>query len=434
MQFTDSRADTQRRRFLRLGVSAVSLGSVPWAMAAAPPAQVQRRRAEHPRLLGMNIGAKNYDDAAYQQAMSRLDIVILGLYPGWRGDRGGHRFRELVRDLKQLNPSLLIGQYTILNESGDNIAKSASRDRIEKLDREDWWLRRADGAKTAWTDRYSAYDTNFTEWSRADSNGDRYPQWLAKRDHEQFFRAAPGLDVWYFDNVMIRSRVKKADWRRNGIDLPGRDPAVESAFRQGMADHWSAAQRLKPDALLFGNVDNDLSSPEYRGQLHGAFLEGMMGKSWSIDAREGWQGVLRRYLGVRANLRPPAIVAFNVSGRPDDYAFFRYAFCTSLMGEGHFSFSDATVGYSSVPWFDEYDVPIGKAIDPPPSGPWTNGIYRRRYERAMALVNPEAATLTAPVERGWSRLKAAQDRVTNNGEKVSELSLGPRSGLLLIRD
>lgn len=433
MTFIDRCAGTRRRRFLKLGVSAVSIG-VPWLMGAAPAAQAQTRSAEHPRLMGMNIGAKNYHEASYQHAMARLDIVILGLYPGWRGDRGGLRFRELVRDLKQLNPRLLVGQYTILNESADKLAQSANRDRVEKLDREDWWLRRADGAKTSWTDRYSAYDINISEWSKPDSSGDRYPQWLAKRDHDQFFRAAPGFDIWYFDNVMIRSRVPKANWRHDGVDLPGRDPAVEAAFRRGMADHWEAARRLKPDTLLLGNTDNDLSSPEYRGRLHGAFLEGMMGKSWSIDTREGWHAVMRRYLDVRANLRPPAIVGFNVAGRPDDYAFFRYAFCTSLMGEGYFSFTDPAVGYSSVPWFDEYDAAIGKAVDPPPTEQWMNGIYRRRYERSMVLVNPDAAVRTATVERGWRRLKAAQDSVTNNGEKVSGLSLPPRSGLLLVKD
>jgi hypothetical protein len=40
--------------------------------------------ATFPRLMGMNIGAKNYDDADYQKELSRLDVVILGFYKGWR--------------------------------------------------------------------------------------------------------------------------------------------------------------------------------------------------------------------------------------------------------------------------------------------------------------------------------------------------------------
>ena len=41
-----------------------------------------------------------------------------------------------------------------------------------------------------------------------------------------------------------------------------------------------------------GNTDGDLSEPEYAGQLEGAFLEGLMGKSWSIETWGGWSKVM----------------------------------------------------------------------------------------------------------------------------------------------
>ena len=165
-----------------------------------------------------------------------------------------------------------------------------------------------------------------------------------KHSYQQFFAAVPDFDLWYFDNVMIRSRVSKANWRLDGVDVSNRDPDIEAAFRRGMADHWEAALKLKPSVLMIGNTDNDLSSPEYRGRLHGAFLEGLMGHSWSIETRLGWRPMMQRYLDTHSNLRPPAIVGFNASGRPTDYAFFRYAFCSSLMGEGYFSYSDSSRG------------------------------------------------------------------------------------------
>ena len=71
-------------------------------------------------------------------------------------------------------------------------------------------------------------------------NGDRYPQWLAKRDYRQFFRVAD-FDAWYFDNVMIRSRVQAGQLAPRRQRLASRDPDVEAAFRRGMADHWEAA-------------------------------------------------------------------------------------------------------------------------------------------------------------------------------------------------
>lgn len=386
----------------------------------------------YPRLMGMNIGAKNYQEPAYIDALSRMDLVILGFYPGWRGDRNGEKMSAVVRELKAQNPGIRVGQYTVLNESSDDPRKSANRDRIEKLNAENWWLRKADGSKAAWTGQYSAFDINSTEWTRPDRNGDRYPQWLAKNDNQQYFARVP-FDVWYLDNVMVRSRVPKADWRQDGKDVSSTDADVQAAYRRGMAAHWAAARKLQPDLLLIGNVDSDLSSPEYRGQLNGAFLEGLMGKSWSLE-RRGWRVMMQRYLGVKANLREPAIVGFNVAGDPRDHRFFRYAFCSSLMGDGYFSFTDEAKDYSSVPWFDEYDVRLGKPVDPPQSSPRESGVYQRRYEHALVLVNPGDVPQQVSVGAGWRHVEGKQDASVNNGEPVTQLTLQPRDGVVLVKD
>src|SRR5687767_7963764 len=58
------------------------------AMVLGAQAAPQGAREGHPKLMGMNIGAKNYDNPKYNADLSRLDIAILGFHPGWRGDRG----------------------------------------------------------------------------------------------------------------------------------------------------------------------------------------------------------------------------------------------------------------------------------------------------------------------------------------------------------
>src|SRR6476660_7650117 len=68
----------------------------------------------YPRLLGAFIGSKNYDNPAYQEQIARFDVVILGFYPGWRGDRDGSLMRRAVQQLKQRNPGLKVAQYTVL--------------------------------------------------------------------------------------------------------------------------------------------------------------------------------------------------------------------------------------------------------------------------------------------------------------------------------
>jgi hypothetical protein len=388
----------------------------------------------YPRLLGMNIGGKNYDNPAYQQQLARLDVVIVGFYPGWKGDRDGSKMSSAVQAMKRLNPALKVGQYTVLNEAGDDPKRNAAdRDKVDKLDQQKWWLRNAGGDKQQWTSSYGAWDINITRFAAPDANGDRYPQWLAKRDAQLYFQRVPEFDIWYFDNVMGQSRVSGADWRGNGQNISGKDAEIAVAFRQGMAEEWSAARKLAPQVTLMGNVDSDLSQPEYKGRLQGAFLEGLMGKSYSIEGKAGWRAMMDRYLGVFANLAEPKMVGFNIAGRPDDYRFFRYGFASCLLGDGYFSFTEDKAGYATVAWFDEYDQRIGKAAEPPPRAAWSNGVWRRRYENALVLVNPDTAPHTVSVEAGWQHFKGTQASDVNDGKPVREVTLAAHDGVLLVK-
>jgi hypothetical protein len=362
-----------------------------------------------------------------------MDIVLLGFYPGWKGDKDGSVIRRAVQQMKARNPALKVAQYTILNEATDDTAKSADDDKIAKLNEMNWWLRTAAGAKTAWTSAFGAYDINISEWARPDANGDRYPQWLAKRDYQMYFKRVPEFDLWYVDNVFPHSRIAAADWRLDGVNVAGKDPAIASAFRRAQLAHWSAAEALAPKTLLIGNVDSDMSAPEYRGRLPAAKLEALIGKSWSIESWGGWRAMMKRYFDVTANLRAPAIVGFGVHLPVHDYKQFRYAFASCLLGNGYYSHTDPAAEYASAPWFDEYEVAFGQALEPATLQEWSNGVHRRRYEHAMVLVNPQSTARTVQIEPGWRRLLARQDPATNNGQPVTQLTLQPKDGIVLVR-
>lgn len=100
-------------------------------------------------------------------------------------------------------------------------------------------------------------------------------------------------------------------------------------------------------------------------------------------------------------------------------AFMRYALTTTLMGE----------------WFDEFDLKLGHAVDPAQWTPWQNGVFRRRFQNGLALVNPHQnpdlaprAAQTVTVEPGYRRFRGEQDPVTNNGESVTTLTLAAGDG------
>jgi hypothetical protein len=379
-------------------------------------------------------GGKAYHDPEYQRALARMDMVVLAFHPGWKGDTDGTVIRQTVQAIKALNPALKLGQYTLLNDSMDDPAKSDNGDVIAKLDQMNWWLRDAvSGAKLRWSTQYAAYDINITTWPQPDENGDWYPQWRAKRDHRLFYGPVPEFDVWYFDGTMRMSRVNQANWRLDGINVSSQDPQVASTYRNSHVAHWAAAAALAPGALQMGNPDNDLGFVEYRGRLGAAFLEGMLGKPWSLETYQGWPAMMERYFKVTANLAPPKLVGFNTWGAVDDYRWFRYAFASCRMGDAYFNYTDNVKGYTSVPWFDEYEVAFGAAIDPPTLAAWSNGVHRRLYEHAMVLVNPNADPRTVTVEPGWRRILARQDPVTNDGTPVTTLTLAPKDGIVLVR-
>src|SRR6185295_17718107 len=124
-----------------------------------------------PRLLGMNIGAKNYDDPSYQRELARLDVVILGFYKGWtpanvHARNSTQEMRKVVVALKTVNPRLLVGQYTVLNETFDDAADVATADLREKLTESGWWLKDGSGRKVQWTAAHKAWDINYSQWAR----------------------------------------------------------------------------------------------------------------------------------------------------------------------------------------------------------------------------------------------------------------------------
>jgi hypothetical protein len=386
---------------------------------AAPGSAAAAGTASFPRLMGMNIGAKNYDDATYQKELARLNVIILGFHKGWNpgsyGANSAAAMRKAVQAIKSHNPN-----------------DPATLDLRDKLYASHWWLLNAAGRKVQWTSQYSTWEINFTDWTRPDADGRRWPDWLAERYYTVYFRDIPEFDIVFLDGVNTPLRVT-ADWDLDKVDDNRNSPIILAAHYAGHLAHWNRLRELAPNALLVGNADNDLANAQWRNQLNGGFLEGMMGERWSIERWAGWGAMMKRYRAVLQNTRQPKIVGFNVVGAVDDYRFFRYAYTSCLLDDGYFSFTDKSRGYSSVAWFDEYDYKLGNALSAPPNAAWDDGIWRRDFQNGVVLVNPTIETRTVNVEPGLRRLAGKQDPVANNGSAVGRLTLQPKDGIVLRR-
>ena len=412
-----------------------------------------------PKLGGVNYGAKTYNDPVYQAKLAKLDLVLLGFYRGWAKPS----IRVAVQQIKALHPNMLIGQYTI-QESQYLTTDSTSADYDVNVELNsgvgpngigDWWAYDNLGNRTF--ESSAQPETNITAFVQPDSAGLRFPQWLAQRNLNAFFAPVPEFDTWFVDNVFYRPR-RNADWNRDGTNDSKDDPAVRTYYRQANVDHIKAINQLRPGELIMANIDgwsgsNDgfLREAQYQGLFSGALQEHVMGQAYSEESvADGWNQMMKSYRSLMDHTIAPHLVIFSADGLATDYAKFRYAFASALMENGYFCYSPVNTSnrvlYSDVAWFDEYDLAgtsnsswLGAAIDPTQREPRSNGVYVRRFQNGLAIVNPKGngprtVDLAAlfPGET-YRRITGSQDAATNNGETVTSVSLDDHNGLILVK-
>lgn len=363
------------------------------------------------------------------KSLGQFDFVVTNLY----GSR--QRMQEVIELIRATNSSARIASYTVLVEMRSKVDASDTKNfpANQALTANEWWLLDSAGRRTQWTDAYGTDLVNVTAWAKKDPDGLRWPQWLG-RHHTNLLSQLSGLDYIYVDNVwyMPRPRTGAMDWKRNGSLQRSSDPQIQSAFRQGIADYWTALREGMPDKKIIGNADNDLNFPEYKGRLHGAFLECMMGKSWSLEKRRGWEAMMTSYRNAVANTIAPHDVIMQVCNtQAVDHQQLRYGLASAMLEDGWFAY---TVTGMKPPYMaDEFQVRIGKPVEGPPKSATPSGIWKRRYANGLVLVNPGPNDATIEIEPGYRRIAGNQDPVVNNGQVARSVRLAARDGLLLIK-
>jgi len=364
-----------------------------------------------------------------QRALAaKFNITILHMFPSM----GKARMQANINAIRALNPSIKLGQYTILNEVRAS-ASPGDEDyaAVQAVNQNKWFARGAKGELVNWTNLFNNYAVNTTGWATADANGRRWPQWKAKFDSDTLFSGLTGLNYVFLDNMFDKPRVD-ADWQLVGSVQPRTNTTVQAAYRAGTAAYWSSLRSMNPSLMMMGNTDNDLASAEYKAKFQGAFLECQMGKSWSFETWAGWNVMMQRYRAVLANTAAPRDVVFQVcSPVANDFALMRYGLASTLLENGYFAYTVNNV--IAPPRFDEFDAPIGTPVEAPPTAAHASGLWVRRYSNGMVLVNPGNSTLSMDVGAGYRHIRGTQDPVVNNGLTARMVSLPPRSGLLLLK-
>ena len=248
----------------------------------------------------------------------------------------------------------------------------------------------------------------------------------------------PELDGTYDDNFFWHQRVS-GDWDRNG----SRDSGSIPRHREGLMRHVNTIKQLMPGKVVTGNIGdwrNTSSVPEYEGQLHGGTLEGYL-----CRFEKSFAETLSEYHRRMRETAAPKLVMLNAEKCTAEgynhYKSFRYGLALVLMGDGYYDFNE---NYTQFPtqWFDEYDLAgtsntswLGTAVQEPQTSPWQNGVYKREFQKGVALVNPTGnGTRTVTVGSGWRRINGNQVPSVNTGALANTVTLEERDGILLKRE
>ena len=392
---------------------------------------------EYPRLAALWLGNQKYHETTVQQQLARSNVVIINTWPGWDKDTaGGVTLDTVVKNIKARNPNSLVFNY-ILNEAIPTKFHYTT-ELVSKADSMRWWLY-ANGSSGTPIDSF--YGQGFVTvnnmlWVPRDSNGDRWVEWYAKWAHRNLAAPNPSLDGFFLDNVFTKPAVN-GDWNRDGTTDSKSDLTVGTWQRQGLARHFDIMKELMPGKLQIGNISEwghpENSLTDISGKLNGGLMEATIGKSWSVESWGTWADMMRWYRKTMVNIAAPKLVVFHQVGSPLDYQSFRYGFTSCLLDDGYFAFNSSDA-YVDTPYFDEYSVKLGKAVSPPPSSAWKNGVFRRDFEKGIILVNPKNnGAREILLEADFQKVKGPQDPTVNDGAIARSVTLKDRDGLVLLR-
>jgi hypothetical protein len=392
-----------------------------------------------PRIGGVHVGnPHNYDDPAYQAAIAKESVALLGYWPGFKP--GGQSYNSIVEAIKARNPNTLIFTYVDESELADASITGSSMDAYRaKIDAMKWWLY-SDKAMTKRVQSFYGpgyYMINNTEFTPKDSSGYNAVDWMTHFYVDNYYKVNPAIDGFFMDNVFEKPH-EDGDWQRDGEIISKNDPRAGEWVRQGFARYFKLVETLMPGKYQLGNIaewgDPVSGLTDYKGLLNGGLIEGVIGKSWSIENWLGWSGMMDRYRLIMATLAEPKLAIFGQWGDPKDYQAFRYGFASCLVGgDAYYAFTDNAKGYTGVVWFDEYDHKLGSA-SPPPTAAWQKGVWRRDFDNGIVLVNPKGnGPQTVTLETDYVKIKGTQDPTVNSGQTVKTVTLKDRDGLVLLR-
>jgi len=423
-------------------------GTLPPVDASAPPPPPPGTGPHFPRLGAYPIGAPhNYDSPAFRDIARKYHVVIVTQWPGWQSGRS-MTMPQVMQDVKARSTvGTKMFTYVIIQEQPANQGPTDAYYPVwQKLNSEKWWLYPSGSSGSPVASTYpGATEINLTNFGKNDASGKNWLRWKADFDFafnvtgDSRNQANPYLDGFFTDNVFWKPR-SNGDFNLDGTTDNQNDASVARWYREGYKTYFDYMRSKWPNSLQIGNIadwgDQAAVLTPLDQVLDGGVLEGMIGKSYSVETWGGFNLMMAWYRKMIDACRGPKLAIFAQDNLPNgDYRGMRYGLGAALMDDGYYYVNDST-GYTPdhLKWFDEFDFDLGNAVQTRREAAWSQGVWRRDFENGIVLVNPKGnGARTVSLGGTFRKLSGTQDPATNNGATVTSVTLADRDGIILRR-
>jgi hypothetical protein len=454
------------------------VGAIAWFQASIPAAQAQTAEFNpaYPRIAARPHGTLLSSSAvdADSRHIAKHHVAILGTDRTWKG--GGFDMATLPAYIKSYNSNVKLLKYMNANQLDGVSVNNNDAWILDKLYSErgggrigDWWKRTTAGNHINGNSA-GKYQINVTLQTTPDKSGLQWPQWFVR-----YWNAAPGdsgswvapsgynkgrglregaWDGVYLDDQYISTGVfapSNADYNNDKLNDPPKDLRTRNWVAAGHAAVVSEWRNVQPSRIVTGNYGALASASEPDPSLlEGVHDGGLIQDITRKDAQEGgWSVMMKAYRRGLSLAGGPKIVIFHnnikdlLDVNPDMnvYQANRYGLTSALMDNGYYA---VMAPGQTRPEFDEFfggkDHSVSKLgylgypKNPPQTSAWSQGVYRREFDKGLVLTNPKGnGARTVNVGSGWRRIDGSQDPNYNNGQSALSVTLKEQDGIILIR-
>jgi len=332
-----------------------------------------------------------------------------------------------LKKIRELNPDIIILAYVTSQEIRVDArgGPSVMRDRLARGIPDQWYLTNSKSVPFSfWPGTHMLNVTNYAPVVE----GRRFNEYLAD------FVASEIISTGLWDGVFYDNAWKDVSWF-TGTDVDydrsnTPDGSVDAKWYEGMVALYGYTRaKVASNIIIVGN-----------GHTEG-YVEALNGKMIENFEEYRWEDVMRVYaLNQSVKYRPTINIINANTGNtenPRNYRAMRYGLASALLEDGYYSFDYGDKDHARTWYYDEYDVSLGTALGKSNSGSgaleYTADIWSRNFENGIAVVNSTNETKTVALNGEYEKIHGTQDTVTNDGSIVSEVTLAPKDGLVLLK-